>query len=319
MNRTVKAVVQMGLLHAPAFITTPLRDWAQKRELNRAMEIARRTRVSKEQVIEALEQFTFDCDVMLHCSMVNIGKIQGGAKFLADTLLAKVDTSQHTLIVSALPHRGAFASWLSESRTFDVRTAPVAMGAVNERLAQHPDARRSIHPTHSVVAIGPHAAHYTAEHHLDITPFGPHSPYCKLITRHAKTLLLGATQNNVTFIHAIEDLLGDAHPVNVYNRRQYSVPCIDQQGRQLTVATPVHAPWPGALRDCDCMNDLLTKHHALHTVPLGEAAVTMFDCHDYAMLYLDYLASGRSIYGKHRVTDALLQRIEQVKALLAQP
>ena len=317
MNRTLKAIIQMGMLHAPGFITTPLRDWTQKRELNRALEISRRTRVTKEQVADALAQFTFDSDVMLHCSMVNIGKIQGGVKFIADTLLQAVDTSRHTLIVSALPYRGAFASWLSEERTFDVRTAPVAMGAVNERLAQHPDALRSVHPTHSVIAIGPRAADYTAEHHLDATPFGPHSPYCKLITRHAKTLLFGATQNNVTFIHAIADLLGDAHPVSVYKRRRYAIPCIDRQGNPLTVNTPVHAPWPGALRDCDCMANLLAEHHALQSVPLGEASVTLFDCYDYAMLYLDYLASGRSIYGRHRVTDALLQRIEQVKAQLS--
>ncbi|MBR6283755.1 MAG: AAC(3) family N-acetyltransferase, partial [Muribaculaceae bacterium] len=206
---------------------------------------------------------------------------------------------------------------LGERRTFDVRTAPIAMGAVNERLGQLEGALRSVHPTHSVVAIGPDAALYTAEHHCDSTPFGLHSPYYKLIKRHAQVLLLGATQNNVTLIHAIEDLLGEDYPARVYNQKRYRIPCIDAQGRDLVVTTPVHAPWASALRDCSCMERLLADRGALQRVPLGEAAVVVFDSYDYAMAYLDYLASGHSIYGRHRVTAHLLQRIQEVKEQLS--
>ena len=313
MNKRIKALAKLGLFYAPGFIKKPLQSKAQQAELQRAMAIAQRTRIDKEQLTQALSQFTFDSDVMLHCSTVNIGKVQGGAKHVCNTLLDLIVAPGHTLIASALPYRGAFAAWLDERRTFDVRTAPIA---VNERLRQPEDALRSIHPTHSVVAIGRDAAFYTAEHHLDDTPFGIHSPYFKIIKRHAKTLLLGTTQNNVTFIHVIEDLLGDADPINVYRKHRYHIPCIDAQGGSLTVSTPVHAPWPSALRDCACMDQLLTERGLIQRVPLGEAFVSMFDCHDYAIAYLDYLANGHSIYGRHKVTRRLLNRIQEVKALL---
>lgn len=316
MNKTLKAYAKLFLIYSPTFIKNKIQARAQQMELQRAMDIARRTHVKKDVFLTALRDFNFDSDIMLHCSMVNIGKIEGGAKFIASSLLDKMDLNNHTMLVSALPHRGSFASWLDNDYVFDVRTAPIAMGVVNERLAANPNTVRSIHPTHSVVAIGKDSKYYTAEHHLDKTPFGIHSPYYKLLKRRAKILLVGATQNNVTFIHAIEDMLGDVHPVKVYSKKKYSIKCVDNEGHQLYVETPVHSPWAGAFRDCSIMTNLLKDCDSIQISPIGESSIMMFDCYKYTMVYLDYLANGYSIYGRHRVTDALINRIEEIKQKL---
>lgn len=313
MNKTIKACAKLALFYSPAFIKNKIQARMQQMELQRAMDIAHRSYVNKEDFIAALQNFDFDSDIMLHSSMVNIGRIQGGAKFIASSLLEKIDLNQHTLLISALPYRGSFAVWLKDDYVFDVRTAPIAMGVINERLAANPDAVRSIHPTHSVVAIGKDSHFYTGEHHLDTTPFGVHSPYYKLLQRRAKILLLGATQNNVTFIHAIEDMLGDAHPVTVYSKKKYDIKCIDNCGNSLVVQTTVHSPWAGAFRDCSIMTKLLKDYDAIQASSIGESSIMMFDCYNYTMAYLDYLASGFSIYGKHRVSDALINRIESIK------
>ena len=313
MNRTLKACAKLALFYSPTFIKNKIQARASQMELQRAMVIAQRTRVNKDEFLSALKTFNFDSDIMLHSSMVNIGKIEGGAKFIASSILDQLDLGRYTLLISALPYRGSFASWINKDYVFDVRTAPIAMGVVNERLAANPGAHRSIHPTHSVVAIGKDSTYYTAEHHLDTTPFGAHSPYYKLLQRRAKILLVGATQNNVTFIHAIEDMLGDVHPVKVYSKKKYRIRCINEEGNTLFVETTVHSPWAGAFRDCSIMTNLLKDSESIQISSLGESSIMMFDCYKYTMAYLDYLASGFSIYGKHRVTDELLNRINALK------
>ena len=316
MNQRLKAWLQIGLLYAPDFVSTPIRERAQQMEMEHAREVKRRTTVTRDQVVAALAAFTIDTDVMLHSSMIKIGKVEGGAKFLAESIVQAVDTTRHTLLVSALPYRGMFAKWLTDDMVFDVRTAPIAMGAVNERLADYPGACRSIHPTHSVVALGPDAQEYTGEHHMDSTPFGIHSPYYKLIARRAKLLFVGATLHNMTFNHAIEDALGDAFPARVYNRRTYHIKCIDQNGNELYVDTPVHYPVNSILRNWPETEEVMTRIGAFRSVPLGESTVSMLDCYGYTMAYLDYLLSGRSLYGRHRVTPELRQRIDEFKQAL---
>lgn len=314
MNKTLKIAVKYALYYAPRPLRERLRKIQMERELREGLERAKRTKVSKAEFTELMDRLDWDSDIFLHTSMLNVGKIEGGAKFIADTLSRKVDTERYTLLVSALPYRGSFWEYLRMNPTFDVRTADIAMGAVNERLAARPDACRSIHPTHSVVAIGKRAAEYTATHHLDKTPFGPHSPYWKLFQNKGKILLLGATLNNVTAIHALEDALGDSYPIDIYAADDYPVTCYDWEGRPLIVSTKCHHPLKCISRDGTVLRKSLEACGGLEAYPLGESEVLFIDATKYAQCFFDQLAQGRSIYGrKHSVTPGLLAAIERTK------
>ena len=306
----------MVLFYSPQFIKDRIASRKLKRDLSRARAIAKRTKVSQEQVNDALNQFSFDTDVMLHSSIINIGKVEGGARAITNIILDYVNIHEHTLLVSALPYRGNYASWLKEDWVFDVRKAPIAMGAINERIAKMDCAYRSIHPTHSVVALGPKAEEYTSEHSLGETPFSKYSPYYKLIVNHGKVLLFGTKLNNMTLVHAIEDMLGDVFPVKVYENKTYDIKCIDNNGEPLTVKTPVHSRFQGIFRDGTRMYDQLVKYGAIKTVKIGESEISLVDSLSYTNAYLDFLADGFSIYGTHQVTPSLLQRINEIKTML---
>jgi aminoglycoside 3-N-acetyltransferase len=172
----------------------------------------------------------WDNDIFLHSSITSIGKISGGTKFLAELILEKVNVNKNTILISALPFQGRFKEYLEQNPVFDVKNSPVVMGAVNEYLSLHPNAERSLHPTHSVIAIGPKSHYYIAEHHLDPTSFGIHSPYYKLIENNAEILMFGADLNYLTFIHVIEDMLGIYVPLNPYLKKNYFVKVIDNMG-----------------------------------------------------------------------------------------
>lgn len=310
MNRQLKIIIKLVLYFSPKCIKERLHNIQEKKEMKEGLERAKRTKVKKEELLSILDNLELNSDVMLHTSIINVGKIEGGAKFIANTIVERVVGSYHTLIVSALPYRGAFKEYLKDKPVFDVRTAPIAMGSVNERLGGLPEAHRSIHPTHSVIALGKKAEDYVCEHHLDTTPFGIHSPYFKLLENNAKILMLGATLNNLTYVHAIEDLIGDVHPIKCYGKEKYQVDCIDQNGHALKVSTTYHNPIKGIIRDLSPLHDDLLKEGAMVAFPFGEAEIMLIDVKKFTRFYLNQLLRGRSIYGRHHVSAELQKRIE---------
>ena len=303
------------MYYSPTFMQIKLRRLKEKYELKEALVKAKRTKVAKVEISKLIDALCLDCDVMLHTSMMKIGKMEGGVKFISEKILDRIDTCKHTLLISALPYRGSFKGYLSSSQpVFDVRIAPIAMGAINEYLAKKPDAVRSIHPTHSVVAIGLRAKEYTASHYLDETPFGEHSPYLKIFKNKGKILLLGATLNNVTANRALEDLLGSAFPINVYDKKVYKLKCYDQEGRELYVSTRCHHPIRCASLDVSVMRKYLEQKNAIEVYPIGEGEVMLIDAALFATCYFDMLAHGISIYGKkHKVTLELQEAIKNAK------
>lgn len=284
---------------APAPIKKKIHKRIERSRLEQGMARYKRCKVSKKEVEEVLSKIDFDNDVMLHTSMLNLGRIEGGVKWLAETILNKCDLKKHTLVVSALPFFGSFADYLQDGMEFDVSNAPIAMGGINERLAQTDGACRSAHPTHSVVALGKDKVYYTESHHLDKTPFGKNSPYYKLLQRNARVILFGATINNITFIHAVEDAIGDTYPIkNIYDSHRYTINCITSASEKVKVETPVHNKWTSIRRDCSLFeSDGLQKGY-IHRYPLGEGFVYDIDSRKLAERYCELLKEGKSIYGK---------------------
>lgn len=82
---------------------------------------------------------------------------------------------------------------------------PSNVGAIPEYFRTRPGTRRSVHPTHSVCAIGPATEELLRDHHLDSTPCGSCSPFRTMIDRGAKILMLGCGLRPNTTMHALEE------------------------------------------------------------------------------------------------------------------
>lgn len=309
MNKTLKIAIKYALYYAPDFLKGWMKRLSHRVEIHQAKQRQKRTRVSKEEIHQIIEQLPLDCDVMLHTSKINIGYLEGGTAYIAEEIMNKVDLAHHTLLVSALPYRGTFYDYLKKEHVFDVRVAPIAMGAINKYIGSLPEAERSVHPTHSVVAIGKDAVYYTSEHALDQTPFGMHSPYYKLIRRGGMVLLFGATLNNLTCICAIEDLLGEPYARYIYAPKSYRVHCIDKEGNSLWVSTVCHDPKKALKRDLSFLHDDLIREGIMRVYPIGEAEVSLIDIRAFAIYYLQLLDKGISNRGKIKISPALHERI----------
>ena len=308
----LKTIIKIALCYAPFWLKDLLILLNEKREKIEIRKRVSRTHVTRYEIQQVIDALDLDCDVMLHTSRSKIGDLEGGCEFVSNEFLRKVDCNQHTLLVSALPYRGSFFDYLRRrpGMVFDVRTAPIAMGGINKYLASRIGARRSVHPTHSVVAIGKDSFSYVSGHHLDRTPFGVHSPYWKLIQKRGKVVLFGATLNNLTCVCAVEDLLGDIYTRNIYAKRSFKIPCIDTEGCKIEVSTVCHDPRKAIHRNLTFIHDDLINRGIMKVYPLGEAEVAVIDILSFARFYLELLDSGISNRGKIRVDNKLHERIQ---------
>jgi aminoglycoside 3-N-acetyltransferase len=160
--------------------------------------------------------------VLVHCSMREIGWVEGGARTLRDTLLEILDEERGTLVVptqtrsmsdtstafqnaiAGLDHEGR-ELYLKTMPGFDPLTSPSeGMGALAESVRIHPRAHRSAHPATSFAAVGRHAEELCAGHPLDCL-LGAGSPLGALRGFDARVLLLGVGFDKCTSFHLGEE------------------------------------------------------------------------------------------------------------------
>ncbi len=121
-----------------------------------------------------------------------------------------------------------------ERPEWDELATPSHTGVLTEVFRTCYATGRSIHPTHSVAAHGPHAQRLLARHHLDDTPVSANSPYGLMRGQDAYVLMLGVGLETCTAIHLPEETIAP----EIYLRPT-------EQGRALRVPGP---PWRHASR-----------------------------------------------------------------------
>ena len=139
--------------------------------------------------------------VLLHSSLRALGPAGKSADNLLDAFLSHL-TPTGTLAVPT--HTWATVS--AQQPVFHQTHTPSTVGTLTNVLRLRPHAHRSLHPSHSIAALGARAAELTAHHELDTTPCSPQSPYAKLIDYNAKVALLGVDLRRCTFFHCLEEI-----------------------------------------------------------------------------------------------------------------
>ena len=137
-------------------------------------------------------------------------------------------------------HRISSYEYLLQGKVFDVRRTPSYTGILTEFARRQRGARRSLHPTKSVCAIGAAANELTATHQQSPYPYDTGSPYYKLIEHDAKIVGLGVTTNYLSFVYCVDDALKERFPVRVYHDRIFDARCIDYDGETVIVRTYAH-------------------------------------------------------------------------------
>lgn len=153
--------------------------------------------VNKEDIMYSLKLMDVsEGDVLLvHSSLTSMGYVEGGADTVIDALLEAVGP-EGTISMSTLTGWGS---------PFDADTSPSAVGDISEQFRKRAGAYRSLHPVHSVTAIGKYAEFLTRDHETCETGCGTGTPYEKLRMLKGKVLLLGVDMDRNTIMHTLEE------------------------------------------------------------------------------------------------------------------
>lgn len=175
--------------------------------------------------------------LFVHSSLRSLGFVEGGPAAVIAALQQAVGPDGTLLLPTYyLPGGTIGATCEMTDYTFDPRVHGTNMGALPTAFLGTPGVQRSIHPTHSVSALGRLAHELTDDHHRAPSVFGVGSPWQRFIEApQAKVLGLGISMGPVTFYHLLEDTMGDSFPLPVWTDRTYTLPCRDHKGRACTV------------------------------------------------------------------------------------
>lgn len=133
--------------------------------------------VTKTQIIRDLERMGVQSgdSVIVHSSLSRLGLVDGRAATVVEAIRQLLGTDG-TVVVPTIQLRVSAREHFASDPAFHVCITPSVMGAISESVRTLPDAYRSMHPTHSVAAVGKHAQYLTQDHHKSELPFGPYSP-----------------------------------------------------------------------------------------------------------------------------------------------
>jgi aminoglycoside 3-N-acetyltransferase len=212
--------------------------------------------------------------LMVHCAYENLLPMynQGLMEFL-DVLLKICE--KRTLAmpafffgqpVSAFNLREHYAA----NPVFYVQKCVSQTGLISEVFRRQKGTKRSLHPSHSICALGPLADRLVNTHHLSPTNFGEGTPFEIMTSFNTVILGIGAPYYRcLTQIHCPEDLLGDAFPINVYDEKM-AVILQDQSGEKTDYLLATHKK--GLRRNMGLLRKLLTKEElaewSFHGVPM---------------------------------------------------
>lgn len=160
-----------------------------------------------------------DMTVMVHSSLGKVGWTVGGPVTVIRALLDAIGPEGTLVLPAESPQISDPSTW-NDSRVkpewhdtirenlpiFDRLTTPTTMGVIPETFRTFPGTVRSNHPLVSVCANGPLAKEITADHALEFCE-GKGTPFEKLYTLGAYTLLLGVGFNRCSSLHYAESLV----------------------------------------------------------------------------------------------------------------
>lgn len=191
-----------------------------------------------------------DGDVLfVHSSLKSLGFVTGGPESVIAALQEAVGPTGTLLLPTYyLPGGTILATCQMSGYVFDKRVHGTNMGALPAAFLAVPGVERSIHPTHSVSALGHHARWLTAAHHRAPSVFGDGSPWQRFATLpRAKVLGLGISMGPVTFYHLLEDEMGAGFPLQVW-AETFDMPCMDESGEPCRVPVRAYQPELAARR-----------------------------------------------------------------------
>ncbi len=174
--------------------------------------------------------------VLVHSSLKSLGYVENGPHAVVKALYESVSPGG-TIVLPAyyMPAGTMYETCKLKDYIFDPRQHGTNLGRIPEELLKFPGVERSLHPTHSVAALGPNARYLTESHHHASSTFGKNSPWDRLIEIGGKVMGLGIPMAPGGLYHPLEDYMLDSFPVPVRMKETHLLRCRQRSGEIVQV------------------------------------------------------------------------------------
>ena len=173
-------------------------------------------------------------DVLVHSAYKKLGGAEGGIDTVIDALISTVGDSG-TILFPTLSYEYVNPNPPVNNNVFDVLNTPCCVGAMPNVFMKRDGVERSLHPTHSVAAIGARQNEYIKDHLSDSQPVGKNSPFFKLSQMGGKIMFLGCSISSNTSMHGVEEYAPVPYALSE-DTREYVI--IDKSGNR--TSKPYH-------------------------------------------------------------------------------
>lgn len=156
---------------------------------------------TKADLLREMERMQIDPKgtLLVHSSMRSVGPVEGRA----DTVLDALSEYMRPGLLVLPTH--TWSSITPAHNTFDVLREPCCVGILPELFRKREGVVRSLHPTHSVAALGREAQDFVSGEEYSRTPCARRGCWGKLYDRGASILFLGCTLQSNTYLHGVEE------------------------------------------------------------------------------------------------------------------
>ncbi len=146
-----------------------------------------------------------DSVVLMHTSLRAIGRVEGGAEALLDTLIEYFTAKGGLFCVPT----HTWNNLGKDTVTLDMLHPESNLGAFSVLAAKRTDGIRSENPCHSMMVFGnrERAEEFVKNEPHIKTPTAPDSCYGKLFDEHGYVLLVGVSQTANTYLHTVDEIL----------------------------------------------------------------------------------------------------------------
>lgn len=201
------------------------------------------------------------------------------------------------LVMPSMPyHNMSSAQWLAKGKPMNVARSPSMMGLVSEVFRRSENVRRSLSPTHPLLAWGRDADAFVEGHERAERPFGAASPFMRMLERDALILGFDAPFSTFTYTHFVEDQLEATLPCALYEPGTMSGQVIDRSGAVLDCPVRVLSAEANRLRRESRLVAHLEQAGVLHGARIGNTRLSWIRASDHSRESARFVAAGTHFF-----------------------
>ncbi|WP_031482530.1 AAC(3) family N-acetyltransferase [Maridesulfovibrio frigidus] len=151
-----------------------------------------------------------DETIFIRISLSAAQAFEGGVKAYFDFLFDYFSPDGN-IVMSSYTFNKSPILFLAENQIFDPKMSTDQLNLVSEMFRRTPGVKRSIHPTHSIVAYGKKAEWIVKDHHKSAECYGPQSPFARLYELKTKEISIGTAPTSISF-HYVEQFMKPSDP-----------------------------------------------------------------------------------------------------------